>query len=174
MALEESCSASTTEVRFNVKASGEEFSGTTTVVDGASGASWTHPAGTSGSEAHGISNVSFCDPSFTGTIKGTGKVQAGCVKIEGSQLGTSAPITVGGVTVIVTSWGSKDGEPDEYTSFSFVVCGTGTDVGGSDPGGTDPGGTDPGGTDPGGTDPGGTDPGGTDPGGSTGGEEPVN
>jgi hypothetical protein len=123
--IAEDCTATTTEVRFTIKAGGEEYPGKSTVVDGTSVASWSHPKGTSGSEASAISNITFCDPSYSGKIKGTGKVSAGCVKIEGSQLGKNQTLTVGGVTVVLTGWQSKDGEQGEYIKFSFVVCGTG-------------------------------------------------
>ena len=156
--IPETCTATTTELDFSVKASGEQTSGSVSVVDGRSVHSWGYSEGTASSDAHAISNMVICDETNTAPIKNTGKVNAGCVKIEGSQLGQDQILTVGSVTVFVSGWGSKDGEPNEYTSVSFVVCGTDT-VSGTDPGGTDPGGTDPGGT---------------DPGGSTGGEEPVN
>lgn len=56
----------------------------------------------------------------------TGPVAAGCVKIEGDQIG-QAPQTLSlgdGITVTITGWTDKAGEPNEKVGFTFTSNGS--------------------------------------------------
>ena len=56
-----------------------------------------------------------------------GSLPEGCTKIEGSEIGEPQTLTAGGVTVEITGWISKDGEPGEYVGFTYTADGA-TDI----------------------------------------------
>jgi hypothetical protein len=56
-----------------------------------------------------------------------GDLPEDCTKIEGSDLGSPVTLTAGGVTVEITGWISKDGEPGEYVGFTYTADGP-TDI----------------------------------------------
>lgn len=70
----------------------------------------------------GRSSAALCSSgSIALAIRSTGPVPAGCVKIEGSQIG-QAPQTLSfsGITLTITGWTDKDGQPGEQVGFTFT------------------------------------------------------
>ncbi len=77
------------------------------------------------SESFLQSESALCSEGTLGAaINSTGKVPAGCVRIEGAQIGR-APQTLiaGGVTVTITGWTAKQGSAGEWVGFRFTQTG---------------------------------------------------
>jgi hypothetical protein len=56
-----------------------------------------------------------------GTIPSTGPVPAGCVRIEGDDIGqVGRVVTVGGVDIEIVAWTPKDGEDGELVGFQLA------------------------------------------------------
>lgn len=70
-------------------------------------------------------DLGLCTGGLLGqALNSTGKVPEGCTRIEGGDIG-QAPQTLafGAITLTITRWVDKDGEPGEKVGFSFSATG---------------------------------------------------